>query len=56
MNTLRILFCFNILESLYRLMRKEPDFSDLALTPMQRKLLGLDPNGTHHSPLATLTE
>ena len=43
-NVLRLLFIYNILESGYRLTRKEPDFSDLALTPMQRKLLGL-PNG-----------
>lgn len=35
-----------MLESGFRLFRQEPDFSDLALTPMQRKLLGLNPNGS----------
>jgi len=44
LNAIRILFLGNIIESIYRLMRNEPDFSDLALTPVQRKLLGLNPN------------
>ncbi|KAF8460639.1 nuclear pore complex component-domain-containing protein [Kalaharituber pfeilii] len=41
LNALRLLFIYNICYSAYRLARKEPDFSDLALTPSQRQLFGL---------------
>ncbi|KAF8430159.1 nuclear pore complex component-domain-containing protein [Tirmania nivea] len=43
LNALRIVFLYNIGESTYRLLRPEPDFSDLPLSPIQRQLLGLDP-------------
>ncbi|KAF8446760.1 hypothetical protein BGX38DRAFT_1270917 [Terfezia claveryi] len=46
LNTLRIVLLYNMGESTYRLLRSEPDFSDLPLTPMQRQLLGLAPNGS----------
>ncbi|KAL7274956.1 hypothetical protein RUND412_002110 [Rhizina undulata] len=45
---LRLLFIFNIFESLMRLLRPADEFTDLPLTPTQRKLLGLNPD----SPLS----
>lgn len=49
LNTLRIVLLYNMGESTYRLLRPEPDFSDLPLNPMQRQLLGLAPNVDSHA-------
>ncbi|KAI5780826.1 nuclear pore complex component-domain-containing protein [Geopyxis carbonaria] len=52
---LRMLFIWNIAESLFRLVRAPDDFSNVALTPDQRKLLGLNPN-TPISPIIKSTD
>lgn len=41
---IRLLFIFNSSQCLWRLLRPADDFSDIALTPVQRKLLGLKPD------------
>lgn len=40
----RSLLIWNILESLYNLLRPVDEFTDIPLTPEQRKLLGLNPD------------
>ncbi|KAF8253026.1 NPCC-domain-containing protein [Wilcoxina mikolae CBS 423.85] len=40
---IRTLFVYNIVDVLLKLLRPADDFSDVALTPDQRKLLGLSP-------------
>ncbi|KAH8146828.1 uncharacterized protein LAJ45_09202 [Morchella importuna] len=47
----RSLLVWNILESLYNLLRPVDEFTDIPLTPEQRKLLGLNPD-TPLSPAA----
>ena len=52
LNLLSLLLIFNIFVSFAPLMRKKDDVTDIALTPSQRALLGLDPRAT---PPATPT-
>ncbi|KAJ3038355.1 hypothetical protein HDV00_000776 [Rhizophlyctis rosea] len=40
-----LIFAVNISRCLYKLVRPAPTFADYALTPSQRRKLGLDPNG-----------
>lgn len=42
--TLRMLFLWNIGNVIILVLRGSDDFSDIAMTPEQRKLLGLNPN------------
>ncbi|TGZ77155.1 hypothetical protein EX30DRAFT_344347 [Ascodesmis nigricans] len=51
----RLLFLYNIFHSLRPLFSQPDDFSDLALTPDQRKLLGLNPD-TPLSPNVKVTD
>lgn len=46
LNILSLLSLFNIVISLYPLVMKKDNLDDIALTPSQRALLGLDPNAT----------
>ena len=45
-NVLCLLSIFNIVVSCYPLVRKKDNLTDIALTPSQRALLGLDPDET----------
>ncbi|KAJ9658812.1 hypothetical protein H2201_007593 [Coniosporium apollinis] len=47
---LRLILLCNALIALYPLFRRRDDFSDIPLTPSQRKLLGLEPSSTPATP------
>ncbi|KAK9239164.1 nuclear pore complex component-domain-containing protein, partial [Lipomyces kononenkoae] len=52
---LQLLFLWNIVDGLIRLLRPKDKLEDVALTPNQRKLMGLDANVTTSSPAKPLT-
>ncbi|KAK9356838.1 nuclear pore complex component-domain-containing protein [Lipomyces doorenjongii] len=52
---LQMLFLWNIVDGLIRLLRPKDKLEDIPLTPNQRKLMGLDANVTTNSPAKPLT-